>query len=44
MFILHSGDKARLISETIKRNPMITVLITTVVILGIFTLYKTLKA
>jgi len=31
-------------TQTIKRNPMITVLITTVVILGIFTLYKTLKA
>lgn len=30
--------------KTIQRNPMITVLITTVVILGVFTLYKTLKA
>lgn len=30
--------------KTIQKNPMITVLITTVIILGVFTLYKTLKA
>lgn len=31
-------------SKAIQKNPMITVLITTVVILGVFTIYKTLKA
>lgn len=30
--------------KTIQKNPMITVLITTVVVLGVFTIYKTLKA
>jgi lysozyme family protein len=30
--------------KTIQKNPMITVLITTVIVLGVFTIYKTLKA